>query len=395
MASWRVDKESGGKLKYLNLGHGLDSKLGETTKSYHPASFTLLMRSLRSHYRRSVKTQKIRFKMFTCNTLNYSPQRLLRSLLQKTINTIKNSTKKIFVTRGQQSFLQDQQFVVQDGLFPIKRIRNAYPVRYISPIAHRLAANSIQPAFEIAEELVTQLLYQCQSLKRSSDSSLLIDVLQGLTIQATSQGYMQFDFSDGAIVNYLNHLLHFLPKNPESPCSRPKLPLATALLHHRIFLLQHTHARCCSLLRLAHEHHFIQLNSAALENQSNYWQIAAPTALSWLTETQQFRTNHTTELHLIGQIVTVLDTLPNGCTDPLNSSTLPESSSKGAMTLLTLAEGLSQAFYESHQCWQLMGNLRTQGRDRLQAHLGLILITQRLLYQLLHDQLGMEVPFQL
>lgn len=333
--------------------------------------------------------------MFTYNTLQPSPQRLLRTLFQRTTNTTKKSTVKNFLTQDQKFSPPDQRFIAQDGLFPIKRTRNAYPVRYISPIAHRLVANSTQPAFEVAAELVTQLLHQCQLLQHSSDLSLPIDVVQGLTIQATSQGYIQFDFSDEAIANYFNYWLHLLPNNPVPPGFWSKLPFATAALHHRIFLLQHTHARCCSLLRLAHEHHFIQLSPATLEKQSNYWQIAVPTALPWLTETRQFHTNHATELQLIGQLVTVLDALTDWCADSPNSSTLPASRSKGAMMLLTVAEGLSQAFYESHRCWQLMGNLRTQARDRLQAHLGLILITQRLLYQLLHDQLAIEVPFQL
>ncbi|MGQ9869585.1 hypothetical protein [Leptodesmis sp.] len=333
--------------------------------------------------------------MFNCNTLHLSPQQLLRTLLQRTINTTKNFTDKNFLAQDQKFSPQDQGFVAQDELFPIKRTRSVYPIRYISPIAHRLAANSTRPAFEIAAGLVTQLLYQCQLLKPSSDLSPSIDIGQGLTIQATSQGYIQFDLSDEAIANYFNYLLHFLPNNPEPSDSSSKLPCPTAALYHRIFLLQHTHARCCSLLRLAHEHHFIQLSSATLENQSSYWQIVDPTVLPWLTAALQFQTNHATELHLIGQIVTVLDALTDWGGDSLSSSTLPASGAKGAMTLLTVAEGLSQAFHESHRYWQLMGNLRTQGRDRLQAHLGLILITQWLLYQLLHDQLAIEVPFQL
>lgn len=395
MASWRVDKESGGKLKDLNWGHGLDSKLGETTKSYHPSSFTLLIRSLRSHYRRSVKTQKIRSKMFICNTLSRSPKQLLRTLLQGTITSTSNFTLRN--CRDQQKVsLPDQGFIEQDQLFPIKRSRNSYPVCYISPIAHRLAAKSTQSASEIAANLVARLrVYQSHQLQNCADSALPRAVLQALTIHATTAGYIQFDFSDQAIAEYLNLLTHSLPSDPDLPSSLAQLSSAVLHLHHRIFLLQHTHARCCSWLRLAHQNKFIQLNSQLPDSQLAYWQITDPKFFPWLNATFQFRTGHATELQLIAHIVTVLDALTEWHSDCPSASTLPASTVKSAITLLTAAEELGQAFHANYQHWQLMGNLRSQGCDRLQAHLGLILITQRLLYHLLQNLVGIEMPFEL
>lgn len=401
MASWRVDRESGGKLKDVNWGHGLDSKLGETTKSYHPSGFTLLIRSLRSHYRRSVKTQKIRSKMFICNTLSYSPRQLLQTLLQRSLDITKNSTLGKLWEQYQKVSRQNRGLIKPDRLFSVKRTRDGYPVRYISPIAHRLATNSPQPATEIAQELVTQLLV-CRSpqLENNFSPSPRVEVLQALTIQATTAGYIQFDFSDRAIAEYLNLLLHSLPGPPQPPACPPRLSAAIPQLQRRIFRLQHTHARCCSLLRLAHHHRFIQLNPEAPADQIGHWQITSPTPLSWLTATLQFHTDHAAELQLIAQIVAVLDTLADWGCDALPGSARPASTEAastrtGVMTLLSAAEELSQAFQASDQCWQLMGNLRTQGRDRLQAHLGLILITQRLLYQLLQVHLGIETLFAL
>lgn len=333
--------------------------------------------------------------MFICNTLISSPKQLLRTLLQKSINITKNSTIKDFCE--QQHVSPQNQGFVGYQLFPIKRTRDDYPIRYISPIAHRLAAKSTQSAAELSEEIVTQILvYRSQGFKADFHPSLSKKILLELTFQATTAGYIQFEFSDQAIADYLNLLMHSLPSHPEQPLgSWPQLLSAVPHLHPRILRLQHAHARCCSLLRLAHEKHFIQLTSQIPESGVDRWQITTSMPIPWLTATLQFRTDHATELQLIAHIVTALDTLTDWHSDCPSASTLPASTVKSVITLLTAAEELSQAFHASHQHWQLMGNLRNQGRDRLQTHLGLILITQRLLYQLLQNQLGIEVPFEL
>jgi hypothetical protein len=338
--------------------------------------------------------------MFICNTLNHSPKQLLRILLQKSISSAKKSTIRDFLSQNQTVSSQNQGLREQDRLFEVKRTRDGYPVRYISPIAHRLGATSTQSVSDLAEELAIQLLIdQSQSVENFSPA-LPKAVLQGLTIQSTATGYMQFDFSDPAIAQYFTLVLHSLPGTAESSRAGSELFSAIPQWSERIFRLQYTHARCCSLLRLAHQNHFIQLNLDTSEDQIDRWQIMVPAVLPWLTATLQFRTNHVTELQLIAQIVTVLDALADWSGDPLRSSTLPECASTaalqtGVVTLLTTGEGLSQAAHASQRHWQLMGNLREQERDRLQAHLGLILITQRLLYQLLQTHLAIEAPFTL
>jgi hypothetical protein len=264
-----------------------------------------------------------------------------------------------------------------------------------------MAASSTQPVAPIAEALATQILAYCSGLlSHNSYPSLHVELLEALAIDATTTGYLEFGFSDAAIANYFNVLIQSLPEDLE--------PLAALPLHsiipdwkHRIFQLQYTHARCCSLLRLAQQHNFFQSTNQPSVKQIEGWQLICPSSFVWLTDTLQFQTNHTTELQIIAHIITVLDALVEWNSisfEPSESSAFSKkgnSLQKEVIKLLTACERLSRAFHHSHKHWQLMGDFRTQPQERQQAHLGLIFIIQRLFYCVLQNQLGIVAPFEL
>jgi hypothetical protein len=328
------------------------------------------------------------------------PARLLRIILYGTFNSEENSTTNVFDGWMQSLIAQEEPFTEQNSLFGVKRFRDSYPVIYTSAIALRLAPSLSQPVSEVAELIVRQIEANCDRItQHNPDPILPVEVLDKIRITSTNQGYIRFNFTDVAISNYLNLLIQFLP---DSFKFYPPLSWHTVLAQGdgRIFQFQHTHARCCSILRLAQEHGMIQLNHQACSNGLEYWQLVSPPVLVWLTDTLQWQTNHPTELQLIASIITTLDALAD-----LQIASFPVTATasfpretdlkKEVLRLFSVAEGLSQAFHINHQHWQLMGNFRTQPCDRQHAHLGLILITQRLLYHVLYNQLGIEAPFEL
>jgi hypothetical protein len=325
-----------------------------------------------------------------------SPDRLLRIILHRVLYLDENSTISVFNHDRYSLFSDPSPCSVRNQIFAVKRISQGYPIGYTSAIAHRLAAVSHQSAPEIAALLTVQLRSQRSEHSRiHSLTPLPVEVLENLSIRANTAGYIEFNFSDPAIAVWLNSLMASRPDSGWPSPQKCQLSSQIRDWNQRLFRLQHSHARCCSLLRLAAHQQWIQLDTRHPDHHLEHWHITNPQPGFWLDSSQQFHTNHPTELQLISRIMTGLDTLVDYCIPGSNADAAPPAIAKGVKPLLAAAEGLNQAFQATHQHWQLMGNLPAQSRDRRDCHLSLILMTQRLLYALMQQQMGIEMPFEL
>ncbi|MBM0740229.1 hypothetical protein JOY44_00975 [Phormidium sp. CLA17] len=230
--------------------------------------------------------------------------------------------------------------------------------------------------------------YTCSQLL----TELEVGLLDYVEIQSTPSGYLEFRIGESAIAQWLTCLNQpiaslFVSADPHSSFLTAHSQPAKRS-HLSLFSIQHAHARCCSLLRLATQQEMIRLNW--LEDASQ-WQWAQPNPIPWLTG-QQLRTCTVAERQLISQCFTVWDELPWQA-DTLAKNSQPLSLYPSRITIL--AQGLAQAFYATHQQCQIWGALENEGSDRLIAHLALILVTQKLLYGLLRIELGVVAPEEL
>jgi hypothetical protein len=271
--------------------------------------------------------------------------------------TIRDSTSK------------NQDVLTND--LPLKRIRHPTHVLYLSAIAHRITTQYGVSTAEIATAMAQAMNPpQANCWNGSGWDELTTIIWQGITVQVTAANDLLFQVHDRAIASWLNGLV-------EQPLSLPaSLPPASPPLNP--FPLQSAHARCCSLLRLADRTGLISLQQP--EANPLTWQWLQPAPISWLTATEQLYVNHLAERCLISQICTVLD--------------MWFEPSPPAKVVVQQAERLAQVFEEAHRAYPIWGDRSPEARDQQQSHLGLLLVTQRVL-QCCLDGLGIPAPTEL
>jgi hypothetical protein len=303
-----------------------------------------------------------------------SPKQLLQIILQDTFLYQKSPLDKSFSGLHPTHFYELKSRL-QTSKNWVKPVQKNAQIVYLSAIPHQICTYTDRSAATVANSLADQL-----SAHVSDHTSFQIPaglspiLLDHIDIQATSSGYLEFRLDDWAIADWLTRLsqpivpLFVFSNLPSYPAKR-SLP--------SLFSLQHAHARCCSLLRLAAQQQTIGLN---WQSQPSQWQWTAPDPISWLTPEQQLWISHTSERQLIKQCLTILDELPwQAATLPENSQALSLKPSR----IVALAQSLAEAFSVMHRHCQIWGALKKEGRDRQTAHLALILVTQRLLHGLL------------
>ncbi len=150
-----------------------------------------------------------------------------------------------------------------------------------------------------------------------------------------------------------------------------------------LFGLQHTHARCWSLLRLGEREGLIAIAplQASLINPENLdWAIDRPSPLPWLDDTT-LRCSDPAEQQLITQLVVTCDRLGEFPALP------PE-------LILKQAIALCRCFQAFDAHCRIVGAIAKTDPQRSQVRLGLIGATQKLLRALL-TRLGAIAPLEL
>lgn len=270
---------------------------------------------------------------------------------------------------------------------PVHLLSEDAGVLYQSAIALKLASLWQLPAHNIANQLTDSFATTCQD---TADSMSL-----DFSVEVVFPGWIQFRLSDSGLATWLQHLIQIPPTGIAEEKGRkitlenaeiiyPKQQLKGLNNAKNLFLIQYAHARCCSLLRLAHRQGAIALSDP--ECKRAIWQIIEPNPIPWLYDSQatestqtRLRLGHPAERRLIAQI---LDGQDRSCNlDP-----------GGA---IKLAIALSHAFETFYSRCRIWGEVMTQTPKLAQARLGLVAVTQQLLRSLLQDQLGITPPLEL
>ena len=293
---------------------------------------------------------------------------------------------------------------------PLHRLPDDTCVIYRCAIALQLSPLWQLPASDIANQLVASF----PTISQYTAGQIYLE----FSVEVVFPGWINFRLSEQSLATWLQQLIQ-IPPLQSNRVDYPSLQVPTrgevgnqsfskegrnldnrsshgldiahqAQLDHtlkdlpNLFPVQYAHARCCSLLRLAHRQGLIQLSD--LDFNTPNGQLLQPNPIPWLNDDQgahtgqiRLRLVHPAERRLIAQILDVSDII----------------SDQGQLSCLKLAIALSNAFESFYSSCRIWGEVKTQTPKLAQARLGLVAITQGLLRSLLQEKLGVPAPVEL
>ncbi len=238
---------------------------------------------------------------------------------------------------------------------------------YISPIAFHLSKLKKIPALEIAKAIALLLDSQSENL------------LKNFTFEVLPPGWIQIEITQPGLAAWLQHLVIYPPQLQN--CREKEYCQLTQTDTYRLFAAQYAHARCCSVLQMAHREKLITLKELP-ETSSAMFLLSDPHPIPWLNH-QKLQYFHPAEYALISQLLITLDELY--C--PGTSRQL-KNWEKAALKL-------SQIFQTFYSCCRIWGEVKIQTPELSQARLGLVMATQISLRILLQDKLSVPAPVEL
>ena len=251
----------------------------------------------------------------------------------------------------------------QTGKFPLYQGRDDRRILYISGVALQLSKSHNQTPEEIASGIVSHLSRQRADV---------------VSVEMVPPGWIYLQLTDGFLATWLQSLL--VTKVQED--GNMSISKISKLNSSRLFTIQYAHARCYSLLLLAHREGLIQLTNICDDAQPSFASLTSAQQILWLNDEQKLRLIHPAEGRLLSRLVTVIDNLQS---PDLNTRVNWEK----------LALDLSQAF-ESFWCQcRIWGEVKISDPNLAQARLGLMIATQSVLRSLLVSKLGAVAPVQL
>lgn len=268
---------------------------------------------------------------------------------------------------------------------PLHRLPDDIHIIYRSPIAFKLAPVLQCPAFALANQLMAAIVLNLEPLKNLNNFPEISQTVLNFNVEVIYPGWINFGLPNQELGVWLQQLID----KPLHTNSVLKLQKRDDKVNENLtdtfsyFGVQYAHARCCSLLRMAHQQGLITLK--AWEGKTAVWQIVEPQPIPWLNDEQEaatglvgLRLGHPAEKRLIALVLDIVDAIDN------------LERQRG----LKFARALSQAFEEFYSSCRIWGEVKTQTPKLAQARLGLVAVTQGLLRSL-QDDFGVPVAVEL
>jgi arginyl-tRNA synthetase len=285
-----------------------------------------------------------------------------------------------------------------DEAIPLHRLSDDSCILYRSAIALKLA-----PLWQLnALDLAHQLTVSFPTINQDSASQHCLD----FNIEVVSPGWINVRLSDRGLATWLQQMIQSPPywqgeehrrgeagergrkmnDKYSNPLDVPHQGQLDDSLKNvpNLFPVQYAHARCCSLLRLAHGQGLIKLKDLGFNTGS--WQLVEPNPIPWLNDDQEAQTEqvclrlvHIAERRLITQLLDWQD----------------ESHQSSPGRSVKRCSSLSNDFEKFYSSCRIWGEVKTENPKLAQARLGLVGVTQSVLRSLLQDQLGVTAPVEL
>ena len=255
----------------------------------------------------------------------------------------------------------------------LHRVKDCCKVLYTSSIAFQLEKTQKIPALEIATAIASRLSALAELMSATEDN---------FSVQVVPPGWIYFHVGALTVAKRLQSLAQAPPWWGDREVGRwsdrvmgemPRLSLSSS----HLFAVQYAHARCCSLIRLAHRQGLISLREPEPHVSPPVWSMNAPDPIPWLDANHQLRLVDSAECDLLRSLLQLLDYI--SCCYP--SPHLPISPWEKA------ALDLSQAFQNFHSGCQIWGEVRMNSQ-LAQARIGLVMATQSVLWLLLQEWCG-------
>ena len=276
----------------------------------------------------------------------------------------------------------------------IKRLEPISRPIYASAIALRWAGTQQGLAIALAHKLAEKLTQPSETSNVPILDGGFHPDLTAFSVTVMPTGLIHFELSDQGLAAWLSYLAANLHLDALHSLHSQMLSVDSSLSSANLFAGQYAYARCCSLLRLAHQQSLIILTNPARSPQ--LWQIQQPAPISWLdtdsplvdAQSPQLRLFDTTERQLVCQLLGAWDELISNATVAASTSTISRD------FWLGWANDLSQAFQRFHQRCSIWGEAE-RNLPLAQARLGLLQVCQLSLGKILIDRLGSIAPTEL
>jgi arginyl-tRNA synthetase len=279
--------------------------------------------------------------------------------------------------------------------------RDGNRVLYTSSVSLRLSKSQNRKAMELASAIASDISGICEDV---------------FSIQIVPPGWIHFELTDSTLATWLQSLVvgssggngsggdQGAGKHPslreaaptttlsnqgsrrEVAVSFSPLPLCPSaplpLVPNAQFAVQYAHARCCSLVLLAHREGLIKLTEPVPNISPAFWSVIVPNPMPWLNRDGTLQLNHPDERRLIDELIQAVDNIE--CPDV-----------SGFVKWEKVALNLSQAFEKFWSNCRIWGEVKIISPELAQARLGLLMATQSVLRFVLEENLGIFAPLEL
>lgn len=289
-------------------------------------------------------------------------------------------------------YIPDALVLTQLRHISLHQAKDFSRVLYVSGLAFQLSQVKNIPALEIASALSSKLVVDITTLVGGAAKSsgagtdeaeccwrkkpVAANLFQEFTVQVVPPGWIRLEVTEPTIAAWLQRLV----SSPQLQNTSKEEHRFTRNDTSRLFAVQYAHARCCSLLQMAHREKLITLKAS--NTSRAVFLTVAPDPIPWLNS-DQIRCCHLAERALIAQLARTLDDLYCPC-----NSRQPIEWEKAGLSL-------SQAFQSFYSCCRIWGEVKIQTLELAQVRLGLVMATQVVLRLLLQDKLGVPAPLEL
>ncbi len=241
------------------------------------------------------------------------------------------------------------------------RVKDCCKVLYTSGVAFQLEKAQKIPALEIATAITSRLSALAELMSATEDD---------FSVQVVPPGWIYFYVGALTVAKRLQSLAQAPPWWGDGEMGEV---LRLSLSSSQLFAVQYAHARCCSLVRLAHRQGLISLSEPEPQVSPPFWSVSAPDPIPWLDANQQLCLVDPAECNLLRSLLQLLDDI--SCCYPSPHHPTSPSWEKAALDL-------SQAFQNFHSRCQIWGEVRMNS-ELAQARIGLVMATQSVLWLLL------------
>lgn len=261
----------------------------------------------------------------------------------------------------------------QDSLIYLYRAKDGYRVIYISSIALQLSQASKIPPLEIATALVKLLV--------DDNITSLIPQTKDFSVQVVAPGWIHLEITEPKLAAWLQNLSQAPPWFPDKSQMGKEGKISPVTSN--LFAVQYAHARCCSIMQLAHREGLVELKELQPDISFAVLRVVNPDPIPWLNSDQRLHLTRPFERALISQLIGLVDDLYFPCP------------SRKVNHWKKAALNLSQAFQNFYSCCQIWGEVKIDMIHLAQARLGLIIATQVILRLLLQECIGIPAPLEL